>query len=369
MDPLEHGPHGRRWHADSEKISFTRFLIAFALLIAVGGGVYYAARVSSSEAIPYKVMMRLDRNTIELVERAGAEPCNVDVANMLTTRLLGKAEYAAVLSFFRWMENTCALDKDLLAIKLHAQKGSSDFAGAESTATRLIEEAPSSAEAYGWRSEAREGLGNIQGAYDDMKKTYYLLPDPSMASSHVYYKLSHYAAKLGDYCEAANILRDYLTYDQQHRRTQQVETLKKEWMQKGNCPPVQGKGTAHLRYPAGTQAVVMPVTINGISTRMIVDTGASRTLLTKGLAERAGIKPSAGLGAMVATANGVIWQPGGRAKSITLGDATSTNVPVFIQTTDKHTLGEGVEGLLGLSFLGNFQFSMNRGILDLKSLD
>ncbi|MCB2082050.1 MAG: retroviral-like aspartic protease family protein [Rickettsiales bacterium] len=103
---------------------------------------------------------------------------------------------------------------------------------------------------------------------------------------------------------------------------------------------------------------------------MVIDTGATRTLLAKSLAKRAGIEPSSSLGSIVSTANGKIWQAGGRAKQITLGDASSSYVPVFIQTTDDNIFGNtDVEGLLGLSFLGNFKFSLNKGILELQPLE
>lgn len=371
MDPSKHRQNYRQEHVESDDApSFPRFFIVFVLVV-IGAALlyYYFSHSVASDTIPASVVMRLDRETITLVERTNAEPCNVTVANMLATRLLNKAEFAATLSFLNGMEKKCALDANLQAIKLHAQKGSSDFAGAEATATAIIHEHPSSAEAYSWRSAAREGLGNIQGAYDDMRKALYLLPDPSMASSHVFYELSRFAAKLGNYCEAVNILRDYIAYDYEKRRTQQVETMLADWQSQGNCPSPFGKGSARFRYAAGTGVVVLPVTINGVSTRMIIDTGASRTLLTKDVAERAGIKPAHELGSLTITANGVTWHAGGRADVIALGDATSHKVPVFIQTTETHSLGEGIGGLLGMSFLGNFKFSMSRGTLELKPLN
>jgi hypothetical protein len=59
----------------------------------------------------------------------------------------------------------------------------------------------------------------------------------------------------------------------------------------------------------------------------------------------------------------------GRAKRISLSDASVNNVPIFIQTTDKENFGNGIDGLLGLSFLGNFKFSINKGVLELQSLE
>jgi hypothetical protein len=59
---------------------------------------------------------------------------------------------------------------------------------------------------------------------------------------------------------------------------------------------------------------------------------------------------------------------GGRADSISLGGARLGAVPVFIQDSTKGFLGEGVDGLLGLSFLGNFHVVINAGVLELRQL-
>jgi len=113
----------------------------------------------------------------------------------------------------------------------------------------------------------------------------------------------------------------------------------------------------------------MPVDVNGVQMRMIVDTGATRTTLTHLAAERAGIRASTEDGAMVTSANGVIWVAGAKAKRVALGEASATNVSVYVQQADTSGLGANVDGLLGLSFLGNFKFSANNGVLELAPLD
>ncbi|WP_281349314.1 retropepsin-like aspartic protease family protein [Parvibaculum sedimenti] len=108
--------------------------------------------------------------------------------------------------------------------------------------------------------------------------------------------------------------------------------------------------------------------MNGIEARMIIDTGASRTSLTRSFAARAGIEPVKDDGSIAHTANGAIWVMGGRAKVISLGDARASNIPVFIQTVEQKGFGPGIDGLLGLSFLGNFKFTVNDGVLELQPL-
>jgi clan AA aspartic protease (TIGR02281 family) len=96
---------------------------------------------------------------------------------------------------------------------------------------------------------------------------------------------------------------------------------------------------------------------------MAIDTGATRTVLTEVAATRLGIAFNDRRGATVMTANGRISVADGRAKSVALGGAHLNDVPVFVQ---KNGFGDSVDGLLGLSFLGNFQVKIGNGTLELK---
>jgi aspartyl protease family protein len=113
-------------------------------------------------------------------------------------------------------------------------------------------------------------------------------------------------------------------------------------------------------------AFIVPVKVNDVPAMMILDTGASRTVLTQGLATKAGIEASVPQGAIVTTANGTIWTPGGRAQSISLGGAHLNDVPVYI--SGNRSFGNGVDGLIGLSFLGNFKVHVGGGVLELHAL-
>jgi clan AA aspartic protease (TIGR02281 family) len=118
-----------------------------------------------------------------------------------------------------------------------------------------------------------------------------------------------------------------------------------------------------VRYdPNG--AIVVLVKVNGIPAHMIFDTGATRTVLSKQFAANAGIEATESQ--IVSTANGDALVFGGRADSISLGDARLGSVPIFIQTSTNSSFGKGIDGLLGLSFLGNFQVRINAGLLELR---
>src|SRR5262249_37140476 len=151
--------------------------------------------------------------------------------------------------------------------------------------------------------------------------------------------------------------------------TQQLTTVMGDWQNQGACAPLTGTGTALLRFDPNGPAIVVTTTVNGVSGRMIVDTGASRTALSQQFARRARIEPSELQGAVVSTANGKTWLPGGRAEFIEVGGARLANVPIFIQTTTGGSFGDNVDGLLGLSFLGNFHMKIGGGSFELRPLE
>jgi len=141
------------------------------------------------------------------------------------------------------------------------------------------------------------------------------------------------------------------------------------WQKQGSCPPLSGAGTALLRFNPNDSTIIVPITVNGVPGRMILDTGASRTVLSHQFARRTGIEPSKLYGAVVSTANGETWLPGGRAEFIQVGGARLADVPVFIKTAESGSFGDGVDGLLGLSFLGNFRVKIGGGALELRPLE
>ncbi len=345
-------------------------LWAAAAIGLIAASVYFTSTAPvETYAIPGAVIGRLNDIARSDIDRLKTEPCNRKVAENLLGYMMNSAEYSASLSFIKFTEKQCGFNKDFLPIVFLAQKSLSDYAGAEETTGKLLEEHPAAPEIYIWRAEIKENRGNLQGAYEDMKKGLSLFADPSRVIAKVFYDLANLAIKINQPCEAVAILQDYITLDNVAHRTPQAMSLIKEWREKGSCPEPFGKGTVRMHYNPGLPSIIMPVEINGVQGRMIIDTGASKTVLTKSFAQKTGIKPENGQSEMVITANGNTRQMLGRAKKIALGDAKASNVPVYIQISEQQNFGRNIDGLLGLSFLGNFKFSISKGVLELQSLE
>ena len=89
------------------------------------------------------------------------------------------------------------------------------------------------------------------------------------------------------------------------------------------------------------------VTINGISMKFMVDTGASLVTLSSGDAKRAGINYLSGQKAVLQTANGTTAAFRVKLDTVRLGDITLNDVDGVV--VEGKVMGE--LGLLGLSFL------------------
>jgi len=340
-------------------------LVVAAHLIAA----YFLFSPPRQSLLPADIVGSLGNAGFTLAQGIEKEPCNRALINDMAGKLSRANHFSSVLTLYNSRVALCGECKDLLPTVYDAHMGLMQYQEALDAADILVADHPGDPSARGWRSRAREKTGDILGAYEDMLMALSLFSDPARVHAQVFYDTAKLAAKAGFLCEAANILRDFVAFDARKRRTQQMDTLMKDWEKKGACAKVSGNGNAKVRYSTRNAAILVPVEVNGVQARMIVDTGATMTLLTQGFAKRAGVETVRKLGSVVTTANGRTWVNGGLAETMTLGGASLKRVPLHVHSAQGASLGEDVDGLLGLSFLGNFKMSLNNGVLELSPLE
>jgi len=112
-------------------------------------------------------------------------------------------------------------------------------------------------------------------------------------------------------------------------------------------------------------AFLVPVKINGISTTLVLDTGATQTLLKPEAATRAGLEVSSG--APMVRGNVVggrrLAVPLVRARTVSVGDAAVEDIDVGVY--DALPGRPEIDGLLGATFLHHFKFTVDRKNLQL----
>ena len=107
-------------------------------------------------------------------------------------------------------------------------------------------------------------------------------------------------------------------------------------------------------------AFLVPVRINGISGTLVLDTGASETLIKPELARRAGLEVAYGAPRVRGNVVGGtrVSVPLVRARSVSVGSAAVEDLDVGVY--DALPGRPDVDGLLGASFLHHFRFTVDR---------
>jgi aspartyl protease family protein len=101
---------------------------------------------------------------------------------------------------------------------------------------------------------------------------------------------------------------------------------------------------------------VIDVNLNGRSFEMLLDTGASGTLITRSMAMALNI-PVIGARRFTMADGRTVVMPVGRLNSISIDGATVTNVNVAIAN-------DSAEGLLGTDFLGNYDIKIKQTVVE-----
>jgi len=101
-------------------------------------------------------------------------------------------------------------------------------------------------------------------------------------------------------------------------------------------------------------------TVNGVSVRFLVDTGATMISLGKSDAQRIGLDASKGQRGVSNTANGQISVSRVKLDSVRVGDVTLHNVDALVQQNDMPI------ALLGMSFLNRMEMQRDGSTMTLK---
>ncbi|MBV9568316.1 MAG: clan AA aspartic protease [Hyphomicrobiales bacterium] len=111
---------------------------------------------------------------------------------------------------------------------------------------------------------------------------------------------------------------------------------------------------------------MVKVEINGAAGFFILDTGASFVSVQQDFAQRAHLRIEPGSKMTLHTANGDTSGILSQADFIKLGDLTSKNVPIVIQSSTEKLYGKSIDGLLGLSFLCRFEVQIASGYVEVR---
>jgi clan AA aspartic protease (TIGR02281 family) len=309
----------------------------------------------------------LHRGAANAVRTLNKEPCH-RIATIQLLRAYKKAQMTrAIVNEISKFEQTCAPLPEAQYDLIQALLVLSEFKTALPVADVFVAKNLAAPDAWAVRAEVKEHLGDLAGASHDLQQALALFPNPSKVVASSWYRLTDVLNRQGRFCEAVVPLQTFVSYNPTKRRTQQISTLLRDLKRKGNCIQTGKVRKVTFRYPPGASALEVEAKINGISGHFIIDTGASNVSVIHEFAKRARLTTKQSRLLRVNTANGPVQVMMSIADTITLSGLTARKVPVNIHLKSKHGFGGNIDGLLGLSFISNFDFNLRDGVLVLTT--
>jgi aspartyl protease family protein len=120
-------------------------------------------------------------------------------------------------------------------------------------------------------------------------------------------------------------------------------------------PESAGVGEVLVPLESGLGVWIVPALVNGRRGRFLLDTGSSVVVVGPGLAAAAGLRGVPGREPVeLQTLGGRTRGPSATATSLQVGEAVLHDVPIVL-----HDPGPGVDGILGNTFLGHYQVTLD----------
>jgi clan AA aspartic protease (TIGR02281 family) len=231
--------------------------------------------------------------------------------------------------------------------------GLSDFDAALKVTNDLLAMSPDHADFYYLKAQILQDAKRYGEAIDAYESTLGLADDLKSLNGEVFHRIALSYAALGEYCVAITPIQTWISIDPVNNDTQRVQTMIKEYSDKGKCE--HSYATGNDRFPTqGKDVITAKVSINGVPGVFVVDTGASFVSLTTGFAERAKLPLTGDYSIRMQTANGVSLAQRSSIAKISIGKVEANDVAAVVHADGQKALGDGIDGLLGRSFLSRF---------------
>ncbi|MGY3453608.1 TIGR02281 family clan AA aspartic protease [Bradyrhizobium sp. USDA 4353] len=291
------------------------------------------------------------------------EPCDKQTAFHASVALEERRETRLAADLLNGFADSCpeSTAERARAGELYYLLG--DYDKAIRLSSEVIGRRPEVQKPYVIRARAEQALKRYAASIDDYTTMISLMPDAKMIMSDVFTSMSDSYEKLDRPCEAIGPIQTYIALDSEKRSTQPLLRRIATLAAKGNCTQVYATGTA--RIPRRSSGVTTAkVQINGVTGTFVIDTGASFVMLTRGFADKAKPQMFKTDPVEIQTANGTTSANLATVDSVKLAGVSASGVPTIIAAKG---IGDGIDGLLGMSFLSRFTVVMSDREIQLKA--
>jgi predicted aspartyl protease/Flp pilus assembly protein TadD len=338
-------------------IALSTALLAPSLAQSPGSGDTAAALSRLSIDLPRRVA---DSEPVRRpLEELGREKCDQDAITHLASAL-DEAGYRreAVVAQVNF-SSQCGGYAPALSSAVNTLLKLSDYTTAETIASDLIRLEPFNDNGYFLRALARDGNKSFKTAIDDYVTALELFGNKDRISSVGYYRMARDYEQLGQFCDAMLPIQRWVALDPSRHDNSQTQAILSNYAAKGGCAAATSGGTETFPVPRAGAVVKVPAVINNVAGTFVLDTGAGFVALKDSFAKKAKVEIEEGSVVRLHTANGITDGKLGRADTIQLRSLKAKSVVVVVQADSAATYGDGVDGLLGLSFLSRFNVTID----------
>jgi aspartyl protease family protein len=264
----------------------------------------------------------------------------------------------AVTALMRYSE-TCDGHAPSLRTAVNILLMLTDYGNAVVVSSKLIELEPFNDNGYFLRAVAYGRGGSSQKAIDDYTTAIELFGNKQTISSVSYLGMARSYEKLGQFCDAITPIEIWVALNPASNDTSQTRSIIATYRSKGKCALAAAPSEEVFPVSRPNNVVKLPVTINGTRGFFVLDTGATFVSMKNSFAQKAKVQVDPDSTVRLHTANGVTTGKRGRAETIQLRTLQASDVPIVVQDDAKGTYGDGVDGLLGMSFLSRFKLTVD----------
>lgn len=378
---------GMRYYDEEEKTDYRFSIIVLIIFVLVFLFIYrsyaeyqeeidrknalasrYASQFAETFGLPEKTVDVNGKSALSRLARSALnEPCDWAAVRDLAEALTRDQQRRAAATLYEYYDRECgkANNATWMAANIYEQIG--DYRAAVRSIERFIAVTEENPNGYYLRGRAYAAMGNQELATSDYLTAISIMGDPSQTSYTAYKDLSLAYESQGMNCEAASALQEWAEANPE-LADNQIAHLINGYRNRGNCAGTYSKGSDDFRQAvSGSDVIHAEVEVNGHKGRFIVDTGASLVALSSSFAKRAGLRPKANSKILLSTANGITHGNQVALGVVRIGRVEAQHVQgVVMQGTD--ALAEGVDGLLGRSFLARFdvRFEKNKWSIEAR---
>ena len=346
--------------------------LAWLLLLIVSIGVLGPPAAAQAQADMDDLLAAMDRLSLKLPMSVYArDPVKRSLGELARERCdqqaiadlgdaLDKAGYRreAVTALTRFSE-TCGNHAASLRSAVNILLRLSDYEAAVELASRLIALQPFNDNGYFLRALAYDRGGSPQRAIDDYATAIELFGNKDRISSVGYLGMARSYEKIGRACDAALAIESWVSINPARNETSQTRAIIATYMKQGACERPAAGGDEVFPVSRPSDQVKLPVVVNGTRGVFILDTGATFVTLRNAFAQKAKVQVDDDSVVHMHTANGLATAKRGRAATVQLRSLAAKDVPIVVQDDAKGSYGEGVDGLLGMSFLSRFKVTVD----------